>query len=162
MLNYYDEIKNDFLDMLAEDDQAYEILHEDNARDTVVENLINYAQEQDITGIQVGSYYCNTYESRKHCYQFSNDVEEALKMYGYTEELEKFKIFDNLVNDGYLNINTMKLDDDALYEEEDDTRWYIVEGLEVAKEINFETIDTIVRSYKLTEVVPDVVESLLK
>jgi hypothetical protein len=151
MLNYYDEVKNDILEVLEEDEGAKNILHSESCKDTIIEKLTDYLIDCDgVTGNLSGSYYCNAYKARIQCYNYASDVREALEEYGYKKELEAFKFFECLADEGYIDVDTMRIDDDALI------GLYIIDGL------NFETIDVITRCYKLYEVVSDVVEEFLK
>jgi hypothetical protein len=151
MLNYYDEVKNDILEVLEEDEGTKNILHSESCKDTIIEKLTDYLIDCDgVTGNLSGSYYCNAYKARIQCYNYASDVREALEEYGYKKELEAFKFFECLADEGYIDVDTMRIDDDALI------GLYIIDGL------NFETIDVITRCYKLYEVVSDVVEEFLK
>ena len=159
MMNYYDEIKNDILEAIEEDENVKEILYSGNCKDTIIEDLIDYLMDCDyVTGNGRGSYYCNSYKARKQCYNYSSDVREALEMLGCEGKLELFKIFEDLADEGYINIYTMEINDGIFEEEEEETRYYLekIEGLD------FETIDVITRCYLLNEVLTDVVEAILK
>jgi len=163
MLNYYDEIKNDILAVLEEDEEASNILQSEDDKDTIVENLVDYFWTCDsVTGNVSRSYYGSSYKARIHCYNYACDVREALKSYGYTEKLEIFKTFESLVDEGYIDIDTMTINDDAFYEEESEYRWCIISDFEVIKELNFEIIDVITRCYILYEVIYNIVENFLK
>jgi len=148
---YYDELKNDILEVLEEDEGARNILHSENCKDAIIENLVDYLIDcDDVTGNGSGSYYMNAYKARLHCYNYASDVREALEMFGYKKELEAFKFFEALADEGYINVDTMKIDDDALI------GLYIIDGL------SFEALDVITRCYKLYEVVTDIVENFFK
>jgi hypothetical protein len=151
MLNYYDEIKNDILEVLEEDEGAKNILHSESCKDAIIDKLTDYLINCDgVTGNLSSSYYCNSKKARIQCYNYASDVREALEEYGYKKEFEAFKFFEALADEGCLDVDTMKIDDDALI------GLYIIEGLD------FETLDVITRCYKLYEVVADVVEDFLK
>jgi hypothetical protein len=163
MLNYYDEIKNDILEVLEEDEGAKNILHSESCKDAIIDKLTDYLINCDrVTGNLSGSYYCNSYKSRKHCYNYFRDVFEALEEYDYKKELEKFKTFVSLVEEGYLNIENMTLDYDLLEEVDENEKYFAFYALEEIEDLNFETLDVITRCYKLYEVVADVVEDFLK
>ena len=163
MLNYYDEIKNDILAVLEEDEEVKNILQSEDDKDTIVEDLVDYFWVYDcVTGNASGSYYCSSHKARIHCYNYACDVREALESYGYTEKLEIFKTFESLVDEGYIDIDTMTINDDVFYEEESEYRWCIISDFEVIKELNFETIDVITRCYMLYEVIYNIVENFLK
>jgi hypothetical protein len=163
MLNYYDEIKNDILAILEDDKEASNILQSEDDEDTIVENLVDYFWTCDsVTGNASGSYYCSSYKARIHCYNYACDVREALESYGYAEKLEIFKTFEFLVDEGYIDIDTMTINDDVFYEEESGYRWCIINDFEAIKELDFETIDVITRCYKLYEVIYNIVENFLK
>lgn len=163
MLNYYDEIKNDIMEVLEEDENAKNIVQSENSVDTIIDDLVNYLIDcDDVTGNASGSYYMNSYVSRKHCYNYFRDVFEALEEYGYNKELEKFKTFVSLVEEGYLNIENMTLDEEILNDVDEDEKDCIFYALEDIEELNYEELDVITRCYKLWEVVSDVVENFLK
>jgi hypothetical protein len=151
MLNYYDEIKNDILEVLEEDEGAKNILHSENCKDAIIENLTDYLIDCDgVTGNLSGSYYCNSYKARIQCYNYASDVREALEVFGYEKELAEFKFFEALADEGCINVDTMKIDDDALI------------GLYIIDDLDFESLDVITRCYKLYEVVTKIVENFLK
>jgi hypothetical protein len=163
MLNYYDEVKNDILEVLEEDEGAKNILHSESCKDAIIDSLGDYLINCDgVTGNLSGSYYCSSYKSRKHCYNYFRDVFEALEEYEYNSKLEKFKTFVSLVEYGYLNIENMTLDYEILDEVDEDERYSIFYAFEEIEGLDFESIDVITRCYKLYEVVADVVEEFLK
>ena len=158
MMNYYDEIKNDILEAIEEDENVKEILYSGDCKDTIFENLYDYLFDCDyVTGNGSGSYYFNNWEARQQCYNFASDVKEALEGYEYGGKLELFKIFESLADEGYLNVDTMKISDDISEEEEEDTYYYLeeIEGLD------FEILDVITRCYFLNEVLSDVLDEKL-
>jgi hypothetical protein len=159
MLSYYDEVKNDILEVLEEDECAKNILHSESCKDSIIDNLTDYLIDCDgVTGNLSGSYYCSSYKSRKHCYNYFRDVFEALEEYDYNLKLEKFKTFVSLVEEGYLNIENMTLDNEILDEVDEDERYCAFYAFEEIEGLNFETIDVITRCHKLYEVVSDVVK----
>jgi len=163
MLNYYDEIKNDILAVLEEDKEVKNILQSEDDKDTIVENLVDYFWTCDsVTGNASRSYYCSSYKARIHCYNYACDVREALESYGYTEKLESFKIFEFLVDEGYLNIENMTLNDEILDEVDEDERCYAFYALEETEDLDFEVLDVITRCYMLYEVIHNIVENFLK
>lgn len=157
MMNYYDEIKNDIIEVLEDEhSREHEYLKEnkDLLKDTIFNNLLEYFRENNfVLGIIDGSYYCNSYKARKQCYNFSNDVEEALETLGYEKELEKFKIFDYFVEEGWLNIENMQLKTELMEEMlNEEQQLYIYSDFEIMKDLDFEIIDVITRYYKMNEV----------
>jgi hypothetical protein len=163
MLNYYDEIKNDILEVLEEDEGASDILHSENCKDAIIDKLTDYLTDCDgVTGNLSGSYYCNSKKARMHCYNYASDVREALEMFGYTKKLEKFKIFESLIDVGYVYVENMHFDDEILEDVGEDEKYYIFYALEEIDGLDFEAIDVITRCYKLYEVVTKIVENFLK
>lgn len=158
MLNYYDELKNDIIEALKYD--YTEILESASKEDAYYQLEEIFFIEDSITGNASGSYYCNSYKSRKHCYNYFRDVFEALEEYGYEKELTKFKTFVSLVEEGYLNIENMTLNDDILEEVDEDERCFAFYALEDIEELNFETLDVITRCYMLSKVLTDVLDAI--
>lgn len=158
MLNYYNEMKKDIMEALKYD--YVEVL--ENAKDK--EDAYNTLEEiffvtDSITGNASGSYYFNSYESRKHCYEYFRDVFEALEEYGYEKKLTNFKTFVSLVEEGYLNIENMTINE-ILEEMDEDERYYAFYALEEIEDLNFETLDVITRCYMLSEVLTDVLDEI--
>lgn len=163
MLNYYDELYCNILEVLEEDENAKNIVQSENSVDTIIDDLVNYLIDcDDVTGNVSESYYMNSYVSRKHCYNYFRDVFEALEEYGYNKELTKFKTFVSLVEEDYLNIENMTLNEEILEELSEEDRCLVFYTLEEIDELNYEELDVITRCYKLWEVVSDVVENFLK
>jgi len=163
MLNYYDEIKNDIFAVLEEDKEVKNILQSEDDKDTIVENLVDYFWTCDsVTGNASRSYYCSSYKARIHCYNYFRDVFEALKEFGYNKELEKFKTFVNLVEEGYLNIENMTLNYALLDEVDEDEKYYAFYALEETEDLDFEVLDVTTRCYMLSEVLSNVLENFLK
>lgn len=158
MLNYYDEMKNNILEALKYD-YAEVLKNAEDKKDAYYKLEEIFFIDDAVTGNASGSYYFNSYESRKHCYNYFRDVFEALEAYGYKKELENFKTFVGLVEEGYLNIENMTLNDEILDEVDEDERCYAFYALENLKELNFETIDVITRCYMLSEVLSDVLDN---
>lgn len=158
MLNYYDELKNDIIEALKYD--YTEILESANKEDAYHQLEEILFIEDSITGNASGSYYFNTYKSRKHCYNYFRDVFEALEEYGYEKELTNFKTFVSLVEEGYLNIENMTLNDDILEKVDEDERCFAFYTLEDIEELNFETLDVITRCYMLSKVLTDVLDAI--
>lgn len=98
---------------------------------------------------------------KKQCYNFFRDVEEALEGYDYNEELEKFKIFVALVEEGYLNIENMTLDYDLLEEVNEEEKEIIFYEFEEVEALDFEKLDVITRCYILSNVLSDVLDNYL-
>lgn len=156
MMNYYDEIKNDIIEALEDEhSREYEYLKEnkDLPKDTIFNNLLEYFRENNfVLGILDGSY-CNSYKARKQCYNFFNDVEEALETFGYEKELTNFKTFVSLVEEGWLNIENMQLKTELMEEMlNEEQQLYIYSDFEIMKDLDFEIIDVITRYYKMNEV----------
>lgn len=159
MLNYYDELKNDIIEALKYD--YAEILESaENKEDAYYQLEEIFFIKDSITGNASGSYYFDTYKSRKHCYNYFRDVFEALEEYGYEKELTKFKTFVNLVEEGYLNIENMTLNDDILEEVDEDERCFAFYALEEIEELSFETLDVITRCHMLSRVLTDVLDAI--
>lgn len=108
------------------------------------------------------NYYDSSYKSRKHCYNYFRDVFEALEEYDYKKELQYFKTFVSLVEEGYLNIENMTLNDDILNEVDEDERCYAFYALEEIEELDFEAIDVITRCYYLSNALWDVLDKYLE
>jgi hypothetical protein len=162
MLCYYNEVKNDIMEVLENSQEAKNILWSENCKDAIIENLVDFLIDcDDVTGNGSGSYYFNSYKARIHCYNYASDVRESLEMFGYTKKLEKFKIFESLADEGYIDVDTMDFDNEILEEVGNDEKDFILYALEEIEELSFEEIDVITRCYKLYEVVSDIVENFL-
>lgn len=161
MLNYYDEIRNNILEALEEEEYK-ELINQANNKDDIFYKLEDrFFVDDAITGNASGSYYMNSYDSRKHCYNFFRDVFESLEEYGYNKELEDFKTFVALVEEGYLDIEDMTLDEELLREIDEEEKDCILYAFEEVEKINFETLDVITRCYYLTSVLCDVLNNYL-
>jgi hypothetical protein len=151
MLCYYNEVKNDIMEVLENSQEAKNILWSENCKDAIIENLVDFLIDcDDVTGNGSGSYYFNSKKARQQCYNYASDVKEALEVFGYEKELAEFKFFEALADEGCINVDTMKIDDDALI------------GLYIIDDLDFESLDVITRCYKLYTVVTDVVEIFLR
>ena len=160
-MNYYDEIRNDVMGVLEEDTNAKDILFSGNDKDTIFEDLYDYLMDCDyVTGNASRSYYMNAYDARQQCYNFACDVREALEAYGYEGKLELFKKFESLADEGYINVDAMKINDDAFCEDEGAYYWCAENDLERVKELDFEALDVITRCYFLNEVLSDVLDEI--
>jgi hypothetical protein len=163
MISYYNELKNDIMEVLENSQGAKNILWSENCKDAIIENLVDYLIDcDDVTGNGSGSYYFNSKKARIQCYNYASDVREALEMFGYTKKLEKFKIFESLIDAGYVYVENMHFDDEILEDVGEDEKYYIFYALEEIEELDFETLDVITRCYKLYDVVSDIVENFLK
>ena len=162
MESYYDEIKNDILEALEKEEYRTIIEQAEDKNEVYHELGDIFFAKDSITGVVCGSYYCNSYKARKHCYSFFLDVEEALKMYDYNKELEMFKIFVALVEDGYLNIETMTLNKDLLDEVDEDEKESIFYEFKEIEDLSFEKIDVTTRCYFLSSVLRDVLDNYLE
>jgi hypothetical protein len=163
MLCYYNEVKNDIMEVLENSQEAKNILWSENCKDAIIENLVDFLIDcDDVTGNGSGSYYFNSKKARMQCYNYASDVREALEMYGYRKTLEKFKIFEALSDRGCIDVENMTFNNEILEEVGDDEKYYIFYALEEIEELDFETLDVITRCYKLYDVVSDIVENFLK
>ena len=161
MLNYYNELKNDILEVL-EDKYSDEYLYLQENKDLPKDDIFDYLYDallinDSVTGNLSGSYYFSSYKSREHCYEFFRNVEEALEEFGYNIVLQKFKTFVRLTEEGYLDIENMTLkdkDDDYGYED-------LLYSFEEIEDLNFETIDVITRCHELSVVLSDVLDNYL-
>ena len=162
MMNYYDEIKNDIMEALEEEEYKEIIKQSEDKDDAFYQLEDRFFIKDSITGNASGSYYFNSYKARLQCYNYFRNVEEALEEYGYNKDLQNFKTFVNLVEEGYLNIDTMALDyeliNEVLDEDEASEIYYLFEEIE---SLDFETIDVITRCYMLNEVLSDVLDAML-
>lgn len=161
MLNYYDEIKNDILEALEEEEYKKIIKQAENKENAYYKLENRFFIKDSITGNVSGSYYFCTYKARKHCYNFFRDVFEALEEFGYNKELESFKTFVSLVEEGYLNIENMTLNYELLDEVDDDERCYAFYALEELAGIDFEKLDVITRCYMLGNVLSEILDNYL-
>jgi hypothetical protein len=139
------------MEVLENSQEAKNILWSENCKDAIIENLVDFLIDcDDVTGNGSGSYYFNSKKARQQCYNYASDVKEALEVFGYEKELAEFKFFEALADEGCINVDTMKIDDDALI------------GLYIIDDLDFESLDVITRCYKLYTVVTDVVEIFLR
>ena len=159
MFNYYDELKLSIFDALEGEEEKKIIEKAKNKSDAYDELYDRLSLDDSITGNASGSYYCSSWSARHQCYNFSSDVIEALEAYGYKEELELFKMFEELVDVNYINIDTLEIDYDVFFEEEEENtyRWYF----EKIENLDFEKLDVITRCYFLGIVLQDVLDNYL-
>lgn len=159
MFNYYDELRLDIFDALEEEENKKIIEKAKNKNDAYDELYDKFVIDDSITGNTSGSYYCNSCSARHQCYNFANDVCEALEAYGYKEELELFKMFEELVDVNYINIDTLEIDYDVFFEEEEKNtyHWYFEE----IENLDFEKLDVITRCYFLSIVLRDALDNYL-
>ena len=158
MMNYYDEIKEAILEALKEDEYK-KIIEQANDKDNIYYKLYErFFVDDAITGNASGSYYFSSYKSRKHCYNFFRDVFEALEDYSYKKELESFKTFVSLVEEGYLNIENMTLNYELLNEVDEDEKCCVFYVLEEMEDLDLEKLDVITRCYCLSSVLQDVLD----
>lgn len=161
MLNYYDELKNDILEAL-ECEEYKKIIEEAENKDDAYDALYDrFFVSNSITGNASGLYYFNSYKSRKHCYNFFRDVFEALQELGYDKELENFKTFVTLVEEGYLNVENMTIDYDLLDEATEEDQYFILNELEELEGLDFEKLDVITRCYYLDSVLWKILDNYL-
>jgi len=156
-MTYYNEVKQDIIEAMEEDyiEQVMEnYAGADSVYDTIYELIDN-----DVTGNIDGSYYCSSYKARQQAYNFADEVMEALEFYGcYEEELEKFKIFEILADEKYINVENMTLNYDNLDMDEDEKECIIYDFEEVS-DLNFEALDVITRSYYFSSLLYEVLEN---
>ena len=159
MVNYYDELKLDILDALEEEENK-QLIEQAKNKNYAYDELYNrFVIDDSITGEASGSYYCNSLNARHQCYNYSYEVVEALEAYWYKEELELFKMFEELVDVNYINIDTLEIDYDVFFEEEEENtyRWYFEE----IENLDFEKLDVITRCYLFGIVLQDVLDNYL-
>lgn len=161
-MNYYDEIKNAIIEQLEEEEYK-EIIKTEDKDEAYYELYDRFSADDYVTGNASGSYYMSSYKSRKHCYEFFRDVEEALEVFGYNAELEKFKVFVSLIEEGYLNIENMTLNYDLLDEVDNDEKDYVFYMFfdEEIETLDFEVLDVITRCYMLYSVLNDVLDAII-
>ena len=159
MFDYYDELKLDVFDALEEEENKKIIEKAKNKSDAYDELYDRFVIDDSITGNTSGSYYCSSWSARHQCYNFSGDVCEALEEYGYKKELELFRMFEELVDVNYINIDTMEINYDIYFEEEEEDtyRWYFEE----IENLDFEKLDVITRCYFLSIVLWDALDNYL-
>lgn len=159
MMNYYDEMRNDIKEAIKYD--YSEVLENVVDKEDTFETLENIFFTSDgITGNASGSYYFNSYESRLHCYNYSDDVKNALEEFDYTEILEKFQLFENACDYGYIDVENMEIDADTFDELDEYDKEDVLEVWEEIQGLDFEKIDVITRCYLLSEVLTDVLDEI--
>ena len=82
-------------------------------------------------------------QARKNCFERADEVSTALS-WGHLEVLEIFEDFLDLVEEGYININTLELTLEA-WLEHDFNRQYIISVFEKLKGLSFRTLETITK-----------------
>lgn len=134
MLNYYDEI----LKKLKNDKEVKNFLA---SKRTIREKLV-FSEYIKTRADVIGS--CNSEEqARKNCLQDKEEVSIALS-WGYPEELEIFEGFIELVEGGYINIDTLELTLET-WLEHDFNRQYILGVYEGIKALSFRTLEQITK-----------------
>ena len=159
MFNYYDELKLSIFDALEEEENKEIINQAKNKSDAYDKLYDKFVIDDSITGNASGSYYCSSWRARHQCYNYSYEVIEALEEYGYKKELELFKMFEELVDVNYINIDTIEINYDVFFEEEEENtyRWYF----EKIENLDFEKLDVITRCYFLGIVLRDALDNYL-
>lgn len=159
MMSYYDEMKHDIKEAIKYD--YAEVLENATDKEDAFETLKDILFTDDsVTGNASGSYYFNSYESRKHCYNYSNDVKSALEEFDYTEMLERFQIFENACDYGYINIENMEIDSETFDDFDEYDKEDVLVAWEEVNDLDFEKIDVITRCYLLNEVLNDVLDEI--
>lgn len=101
----------------------------------------------------VGS--CNSEEqARKNCFKNAEEVSIALS-WGYPEELEIFEAFVELVEEGYININTLELTLEVWLEYNFNRQW-IIQAYEKIKGLSFQALETITKKNLVFGVLIDI------
>lgn len=152
-MTYYNEVKDDILEAI-ESDYIKEVL--ENYTSDVAYDKIYELIDNNVTGNIDGSYYCSAYKARLQAYNYSSEVIEALEEYGYTEYLEKFKLFVILADEKYIDVENMTLNDEYL--ECDDEKECIIYEFEEVSDLSFEVLDSITRSYYLSNLLYELLE----
>lgn len=134
MKTYYNEI----LEILKNDKEVKNFLA---SKKTIREEL-DFSEHLERRVDVVGS--CNSEEqARKNCFKNAKEVSIALS-WGYQEELEIFESFVELVEEGYININTLELTLEV-WLEHNFNRQYILGVYEGIKGLDFQALETITK-----------------
>ena len=134
MESYYEEI----LEILKNDKEVKEFL----ASERTIREELDFAEYLRTRADVVGA--CNSEEqARKNCFERADEVSTALS-WGHLEVLEIFEDFLDLVEEGYININTLELTLEA-WLEHDFNRQYILGVFEKLKGLSFRTLEEITK-----------------
>ena len=145
MMNYYDKI----LKILKNDKEVKNFL----ASERTIREELDFSEYLEAKADVVGS--CNSEEqARKNCFQNAEEVSIALS-WGYPEELETFEAFVELVEEGYININTLELTLEV-WLEYDFNRQYIISAFEKIKGLSFRALETIAKRKQVFRALIDI------
>jgi hypothetical protein len=87
----------------------------------------------------------NIKESIKKCYNNASELEKILEARGDKKELEKFKIFVSLADEGYIDVDTMKRDYNTFFKlPKDWMRYQINLKFNEIEELDFEKLAKII------------------
>lgn len=145
MKTYRDEVS----EILKNDEEVKNFLE---AKKTIREEL-DFSEYLETRVDVVGS--CNSEEqARKNCFKNAEAVSIALS-WGHQEALEIFESFVELVEEGYLNINTLELTLDV-WVEHNFNRQYIISAFEKIKDLSFRALETITKRNHVFGVLIDI------
>ena len=133
-MTYYDEI----LKILKNDKEVENFL----AAERTIREELDFAEHLR-TRIDVVGACSSEEQARKNCLERADEVSTALS-WGHLEVLEIFEDFLDLVEEGYLDINTLELTLEA-WLEHDFNRRHIVSVFEKLKSLSFRTLETITK-----------------
>jgi hypothetical protein len=87
----------------------------------------------------------NIKKSIKKCYNNASEIKKTLEVLGNKKELEKFKIFVSLTDEGYIDADTMKRDYDTFFKlPKDWMRYQINLKFNEIEELDFEKLAKII------------------
>lgn len=145
METYYKEISK----ILKNNKEAKNFLASEKTTREELDFCEYLEQKADVVGS------CNSEEqARKNCFQNAEEVSIALS-WGYSEELETFEAFVELVEEGYININTLELTLEV-WLEHDFNRQYILSVFEKIKDLSFQALETITKRNLVFRVLIDI------
>lgn len=146
-MKYYDEVAK----ILKNDEEVKNFLASEKK---IGKELLDFSKELEARIDVVGS--CNSEEeARKNCFQNAEEVSIALS-WGYSEEQEIFETFVELVNEGYIDINTLELTLEV-WLEYDFNRQYILSAFEKIKGLSFQALETITKRNQVFAVLIDII-----
>ena len=134
MESYYDEI----LKILKNDKEVKEFL----ASERTIREELDFSEYLRTRADVVGA--CSSEEqARKNCFERADEVSTALS-WGHQEALEMFEDFLDLVEEGYININTLELAPEV-WLEHDFNRRHIISTVEKLRGLSFRSLETITK-----------------
>ena len=134
MKAYYDEI----FKILKNDKEVENFL----ASERTIREELDFSEHLKTRMDIVGA--CSSEEqARKNCFERADEVSTALS-WGHLEVLEIFEDFLDLVEEGYININTLELTL-GTWLEHDFNRQYIISVFEKLKGLSFRSLETITK-----------------